>query len=430
MCRRTAKRIIARDMGIGDLPDNIVSGKQDGRRPHYAFVVLGMGMLTVVGALGLARYPYALILPSMKEALGLSYTEMGLLATGFFSGYLVFAVITSIVSARSGARIVMLVSMLVAALALAATGLAQGFGTALAARTLAGAATAGGYVQAMSLPSSWFTLRRRGMAAGSQTGGLGIGFVATGFLIPWILVSHGEPAWRYAWFYLGAILLVIAVIGGIWVRNRPSEKGLLPFGPPDPPTSSPTAPLTLGKIYTSPVLWHISLVYLLYGFTNIVVMTFFTAFLTKEMGLDVAQAGVAWAVLGVMVTFGGLTWGAVSDRIGRSYGLAISLLFLGLAAFALTASPNLAFIYLSAAVFGFSLTGAPAIVAAASGDYFGPRLAAPALGFLTVSFGLGQAIGPGVAGYIADMTGSFVFSFWLAGAACLLGSLGSVLLRR
>jgi len=411
--------------------EGTAADRRSGGRGHYAFVVLAMGMLTVLGALGLARYPYALVLPPMKEALGLNYAEMGLLATGFFAGYLTFALLTSIVAPRLGARLVMFVSLLVAGLALASTGLAHGFGAALVARALTGAATAGAYVQAMSLPSSWFTLRRRGMAAGSQTAGVGIGFIATGFLIPLVLSSHGESAWRYVWLYMGVAVMLIAVAGGIWVRNRPADKGLAPFGPPDPsPEPRSQAGSPLGAVYKSPVLWHISFVYLLYGFTNIVIMTFFTAYLTKEVGLDAGTAGGAWAVLGVMVTFGGLTWGAASDRLGRPLGLAASLFFLGLASLSLTASHDLAWIYGSAALFGFCLTGAPAIVAAACGDYFGPRMAAPALGFLTVSFGVGQAIGPGVSGYIADLTGSFIIPFWMAGAACVLGAMGSLKLRR
>lgn len=417
-------------MKAHNLPDRMPLEGQGRREVHYAFVVLTMGMLTVVGALALARYPYALILPSMKEALGLNYTEMGLLGSGFFVGYLVFAVLTSIVAARFGARLVIFVSMLVAGLALAATGLAQSFGMALIARTLTGAATAGGYVQVMALPSAWFTLRRRGMATGGQTGGLGVGFVATGFIIPWILYSYGESAWRYSWLFLGGTVLVIALAGGVWIRNRPADRGLSPFGPPDPVPESPSAHSPLGKVYTSPVLWHISLVYLLYGFTNIVIMTFFSAYLTKEAGLDVAEAGRAWAVMGAMNIFSGLTWGAVSDRIGRRYGLAASLFFLGLAVFVFTGSQNLAITYASGALFGFCLAGPPSIVAAASGDYFGSRMAAPALGFLTVSFGIGQAIGPSVAGYIADLTGSFVVAFYIAGAASLLGVVGSLLLRR
>lgn len=41
-------------------------------------------------------------------------------------------------------------------------------------------------------------------------------------------------------------------------------------------------------------------------------------------------------------------------------------------------------------------------MAALAGDVFGPRLASAALGLITVVFGVGQALGPYVAGMIAD----------------------------
>ncbi len=401
-----------------------------GRRLHYGFVVVAMAGLTVLAALGLARYPYALILPSMKDALNLNYTEMGLLATGYFAGYLVFAVLTSILAAKFGSRVVMFGSMVVAALGLGATGLAQGFEVALITRIVTGAATAGGYVQAMALPAAWFTFRRRGMASGIQVGGVGIGFIASGVIIPMLLLTSAASGWRYAWFFLGAAVLVIAVAGGIWSRNRPSDMGLEPFGPPDPPTDAPTTPAPLGEVYKSRLLWHISVLYLLYGFTNIVVMTFFAAYLTRELGIGDAEAGKLFAILGAAAILSGVAWGTVSDRVGRKYGLALSLLLLGMASATLAGFHDPVAIYVAGALFGFCLTGAPAIVAAASGDYFGPRMAAPALGFLTVSFGLGQAIGPGVGGYIADLTGSFVIPFYLAGATSIIAAGGSLLLRK
>ncbi|MDO8688723.1 MAG: MFS transporter [Dehalococcoidia bacterium] len=401
-----------------------------GSRRHYAFVVVAMGALTVMGALGLARYPYSLILPTMKDALSLSYTEMGMLSTSFFVGYVVFALLTSMAATRLGARKVIFICMTVAGLGLAATGLAQGFAMALVTLTITGAATSGGYVQAMAMPSAWFSPKRRGMAAGAQVGGMGVGAVTSGFLIPMVLVAFGGAGWRYAWFFLGAAVLAIAMAGGVWYRNRPSDKGLLPFGPPEPPSSTPVSDAPLGKIYTSHLLWHTSAVYLLYGFTNIVVMTFFTAHLTKGLGLDTPEAGRAWAVMGTMTILSGFLWGFVSDRLGRKYGLALSLCFLGLGAALLGVSQGLPMIYVSGAIFGLCLTGAPSIIAAASGDYFGSRMAAPALGFLTVSFGLGQAFGPSLAGYIADLTGAFVIPFLLAGAASILAAGGALLLKK
>jgi len=61
---------------------------------------------------------------------------------------------------------------------------------------------------------------------------------------------------------------------------------------------------------------------------------------------------------------------------------------------------------------------------AAMGDYFGARNAAGALGLVTFIFGLGQLSGPAISGILAERTGSFSGSFYMAaffaGVAILL----------
>ena len=65
-----------------------------------------------------------------------------------------------------------------------------------------------------------------------------------------------------------------------------------------------------------------------------------------------------------------------------------------------------------------------------AGDVFGPRLAPAALGLMTVIFGIGQAMGPYLAGALADTSQSFAPAFVIAGAiALILGAGGSFVLR-
>jgi MFS family permease len=68
-------------------------------------------------------------------------------------------------------------------------------------------------------------------------------------------------------------------------------------------------------------------------------------------------------------------------------------------------------------------------MAATCGDVLGSRLAPAALGFITLFFGIGQALGPIVAGMMADSSGGFASSYLLAGGAALLGALGASLIR-
>jgi len=81
-------------------------------------------------------------------------------------------------------------------------------------------------------------------------------------------------------------------------------------------------------------------------------------------------------------------------------------------------------------LYGLAGWSVPAIVAASVGDYVAPRQAPAALGLLTLIMGIGQVLGPAVAGAIADATNSFAPAFGLAAAVAFVGVLGSLTLRR
>jgi MFS family permease len=69
-------------------------------------------------------------------------------------------------------------------------------------------------------------------------------------------------------------------------------------------------------------------------------------------------------------------------------------------------------------------------MAAAAGDLVGPRLAPAGLGFITLFFGIGQALGPALGGYLADATQSFSLPFLVAGGISFIGSVLSLYLKR
>jgi MFS family permease len=186
-------------------------------------------------------------------------------------------------------------------------------------------------------------------------------------------------------------------------------------------------------------VWYLGLVYFCYGFSYIIYMTFFAAYLVKEMRLPDAEAGRLWALVGGLSMFCGVLWGGLSDKLGRAKGAALAYLALG-SAYAIMALTGIgqsllqdsglkSGFYLSAVVFGLSAWSIPTIMAAAAGDYVGPRLAPAGLGFITLFFGIGQACGPALGGYLADLTRSFQPSFLLAFGVSLAGAALSLFLR-
>jgi MFS family permease len=86
--------------------------------------------------------------------------------------------------------------------------------------------------------------------------------------------------------------------------------------------------------------------------------------------------------------------------------------------------------YISASLFGITAFAVPVIMAAAAGDAVGGKLAPAALGFITLFFGIGQAFGPAVGGWIKDLTGSFTNAFLLCAVVSAIGTFSSLMLRK
>jgi MFS family permease len=404
-------------------------------RVHYGIVVLGLVILVVFGALGLARFGYTSILPAMQEALKLSNTQTGILQSWNLVGYLVTVALAGVLAARFGPRVVITVGLLVVAAGMALTGLIPTFAASCVGRFLAGVGGASSNVPAMALVSAWFGARRRGLASGAGVAGSSVGLIVTGPLIPAILERGGEEGWRLSWYVLAGLTLIVCAAAALLLRNRPAEMGLRPIGESEDERNYRLnkvagTPLSWGSLYRSGLLWRLSGIYFGFGLSYIIYSTFFVRYLTGEAGFSRAAAGVLWLQIGVVSIVSGFLWGGVSDRWGRRAAL---LWVFGLqgAAFLLFGVTQAWWgVYLSAALFALTAWSVPALMAALCGDLFGARLAPAALGLITMVFGLGQALGPYVAGVIADTTRSFAPAFLLAGATALaVGGGGTFLLR-
>jgi len=404
---------------------------------HYGWLVLALAVLTTLGAIGLARFGYTMILPSMQAGLGLTNTEAGALATGNMVGYLALALVGGFLASHFSPKRVITIGLLAVGATMVLTGLSGRFATALLCRTLTGMGSGGSNVPMMGLLAAWFAAKRRGLASGLAVTGSSLGLIITGPLVPLILKASGEGGWRYSWFAIGGMVLCIALLVHLLLRDRPAEKGLEPIGAEAvlngaEPTAKPAMPQGVGAwalVYKSGVVWHLSLIYALFGFSYIIYATFFAKYLHSEMGFSELEAGHLWQVVGWISIASSLLWGWLSDILGRKFPLAIVSAMQACAylMFAVCATP--VGLTISAVLFGLTAWSIPAIMASACGDQLGARMAPAALGFLTLFLGIGQAVGPSVAGRIADRAGSFSPAFLVAMAAALVAVVASLLLR-
>ena len=384
---------------------------------HYGWVIVTAGMLCILACLGFGRFALGMLLPSMAATLHLSYSQMGFISTANFLGYLASVLISAHWAGRIGSRRLIFFALLVVGISMVLVSRATGFASVLLLYMITGIGSGATNVPVMGLVAAWFSSRWRGRAAGFIVIGSGFAIMISGRLIPCLNRRIGPEGWRASWLILSGIVMLIAFVTFALLRDGPEEKGLAPVGDDD--ASAPADNGGAGEemnIYRKGVIYYLGMIYFLFGFTYVIYATFIVTTLVRERGFSESVAGNFWMWVGFLSLFSGPVFGTLSDRIGRKGGLMI-VFSLQAVSYLLIATrlPGL-FLYLSIGFYGLVAWSIPSIMAAAIGDYVGPRKSAAAIGFVTFIFGLGQISGPAIAGVLAERTGSFSGSFYMAAA--------------
>jgi len=399
---------------------------------HYGWVIVFTGTLSILACLGLGRFALGMLLPSMASTLQLTYSQMGFISTANFLGYLVSVLVSGFWTIRIGSRRLIFVALLTVGISMALVSQAKSFTAVLFLYMLTGIGSGATNVPIMGLVSAWFSSSSRGRAAGFVVIGSGFAIMLSGKLIPYVNRLAGPEGWRINWLILSALVLLIAFISLLLLRDRPEQKGLRPVGSDTGGTAvNPhTDTAHTSSVYRKGIIYYLGAIYFLFGYTYVIYATFIVTTLVKERGFTESSAGNFWAWVGFLSLFSGPVFGTLSDRLGRKAGL-ILVFFLQMLSYLLVASglPGL-FLYLSMFFYGIVAWSIPSIMAAAMGDYVGAHKAAAAFGLVTFIFGFGQISGPAIAGVLAEKTGSFSSSFYMAALFAGLAILLTIFLKR
>ncbi|WP_337844877.1 YbfB/YjiJ family MFS transporter [Thermus sp.] len=341
-------------------------------------------LLGPASALGVGRFAYALVLPLMQGAWGLSYAQEGLLGSANTLGYLLGALSSHHLLLRLGYRRGFFLALFLQALALSLTG-ALGFPLAFALRLLQGFLGALVFVGGAALL----------MASGGSSPVLGLyyGGVGLGLLLSPLALREGLSPLE-AWGRLGLVAFLLSL---------PSLLALPALREPPPPARGEGGLGPIGLLL---------LAYGLYGAGYIGYMTFVAAAL--------GQGGLLFTLLGLGALLTGFVWGPWVERVGGWRGLFHVLLVLFLASL-----PPLAkgFPALSAFLFGLSFLGVITALTQAFRALLPPSAWPRAMGLSTAAFALGQAIGPTATGLFAEALGRAEGALWAASALLFLALL-------
>jgi MFS family permease len=395
-----------------------MSGPKISRLPfHYAWVIVVTGTLCIVACLGFGRFALGMLLPSMASSLKLSYSQIGFISTGNFVGYLVSVLFCGHIARRIGSSRLIVIALVTIAASMALISRSTSFTGVLVLYLITGMGSGAANVPVMGLITAWFDRTIRGRAAGFVVIGSGIAIIVSGKLIPFVNKLVGPGGWRVNWLILAGAVAVIAGIASLFLRNKPGDVGLFSLGG-DGYRVAPVYQSDTDRksIYKNKTLYLLGTIYFLFGYTYVIYATFIVTALVKERRFSEAVAGNFWSWVGFLSLFSGPVFGTLSDRIGRKKGLVIVFCLQTFAYLLVAANLPPLFLYLSIGFYGIVAWSIPSIMVAAVSEYVGVDRALAAFGFITFIFGLGQITGPSIAGIMAEKTGSFSGSFYMAAA--------------
>ena len=285
----------------------------------------------------------------------------------------------------------------------------------------------GGFVSVIVALVNWFD-RNRALAVGISQIGHSLG----GLAVPLVVVALSAFGWRATAFASGLLIMAVGLPLAQIMRHRPEDHGEVVDGLPEPtarhPHSSASAvdrsrDFTVREALRTRAFWFISLGHASALLVVSAVMVHLVLHLTESLGYSLATAAWVVALMTAVQMVGQVSGGYLGDRFDKR-AIVVACMVAHATGLLLLAHANS-----SAMVIGFALlhgwgwgTRGPQMVAMRA-DYFGATSFGTIMGFSSLIVMLGMTIGPIVAGFLADRTGSYEFGLTVLAVAALLGSI-------
>ena len=368
------------------------------------------GMAALAVGIGVGRFVYTPILPPMMAVLGLTPAAAGLIAAANYAGYLAGAVLAAGATLPGGRDAWLRAGLAGSAGSTMAMGLGHGVVGFMLLRFLGGLASALVLVLASVMVLDQLATAGRAGLSALLFAGVGVGIAASAALVSGLRAA--DVGWAGLWLGAGALAVVAALPAWLWV---PAEPAVGPVGG------------RMGGGRTAPHrwprgAWRLAVAYGLFGFGYVITGTFLVVIVRASPVLR-PQEPVIWILFGMAAVPSVAGWTALARRIGVGRSFALAALIEAVGVVASVAWPTPAGVVLAAVLVGGTFMGLTALGLlrgrmAMRGD------ARRFLAVLTCAFGIGQCLGPAVAGVLAARFGGFGLSSGLAalalvGAACL-----------
>ena len=385
---------------------------------------LGIGWIIVIlvaltAAVGqsFGRFSFGILLPAIRDDLGISNTLVGMLGAANVGAYLFGTLAVAWATSRYRLIKVMRLGLVLATLGLLVASVAGSAAMLAFSLFVMGVGGAFLWIPAPVIAADAMPASRRSIAVGLMSSGIGLGVMFASVLSGGLRSSLGDSAWSSVYQTQCAIAVVVLVLVLLLVRHQqdlPSGSGGLGG---------------FGALQRMSGWLPLLVAYSAFGFMYLLVMGFLTTRLEDDNGWYSADASLAFSVMGFAMIFGGPIFTTIAQRLGVRKTLAIAFglwpLMLGV-----VLSGVFALVVPACVILGLLFSGLPILITlyvvenTTAADY-GPSFAAA-----TLAFGIAQTVAPPIGGVIADQSGTFLFVFLLSAATSLVGLVAALRLPK
>ncbi len=398
---------------------------------YHGWNVLAVGMLFQAVSFGIAIYCFTFWVSPWGAEFGVRRSEVMVVFLTLQVAMGAIAPVAGRAMDRLSIRYLVMGGALCLALALALAARASAmwqlmviYGSLMVAGVLLA-----GPLAAQTLAARWFS-RRRGLAIGISTVGTSLGGLAMPLLVTTLQANLG---WRAANDVLALLVLVLIVPPvGLLIHNSPADAGIL--DDPDGATAAARQPPDGAHQWQAAdgLLRSRSFWLLVLAFTPLA-----TAFgaaqqnlapYTSDHGIDARAAAYLVSLMALVMAGAKVLFGALADRwdLRWLFFLAVAVL---IGAFALM-SGRVTYLQLvvACALLGAAAGGFLPLLASAISNRFGVAAFGHVMGmvgpFTTVA-----ALGPWLAGYLRDSTGSYDAAWFIMAMLLIPAAAAMALLR-
>lgn len=292
-------------------------------------------MLVILGMVTfLDRINISVAGSSIMADLHLSPAEWGWVQSAFILSYGLMQIPMGALGDRFGHRSILALIVLWWSLFTAFTGMAGGLMSLLAIRFMFGIGEAGSSPCSTGVISRWFDKTEVGKAQGYVWAASRMGGALTPFVVIPVMAWVG---WRAAFYLLGAVGIVWAVVWYVWYRDRKRENVESEESTGATERGANVPKLSWGSMFRNSQFWLICGMYFFYAFGSWFFFSWFPTFMELGRGFEKEELTYAVAVPFLMSMLGNIAGGHLTDKLSHRYGIKVGRKALGSTSLAVSA---------------------------------------------------------------------------------------------